>query len=242
MFESVAAPLRARSRAGTAVSLALHAAAIATAALLTARAQKVIEIAPAPPVVHLYPSAAGRGPERPAAAAPERPPHGIRERFTHHAEQPFAAPPPAAPPPAAAGPTEGLGPPDRPPLGSGEGPGNPVGRAGEGPAGPLGSGDPEPAGPLAWQPTLMSPPQRLSGPDPAYTEQALEHEVEGVLEARCVVTTAGEVRGCRVWKSLPFMDAAVIDALERRRYAPARLSSGQAVEVEYTFRVRLRLP
>jgi len=27
----------------------------------------------------------------------------------------------------------------------------------------------------------MAPPQRLSGPDPAYTLQALEHEVEGTM-------------------------------------------------------------
>ena len=43
-------------------------------------------------------------------------------------------------------------------------------------------------------------------------------------------------------KGLPFMDRAVVDALERRRYTPARLQDGRAVEVDYTFRIRLQLP
>jgi hypothetical protein len=37
------------------------------------------------------------------------------------------------------------------------------------------------------------------------------------------------------------MDRAVIDALERRRYSPALLH-GQPIEVDYTFRITLRLP
>jgi TonB family protein len=88
----------------------------------------------------------------------------------------------------------------------------------------------------------MTQPQRLSGPDPAYTMEALEHEVEGVLEVQCVVSTSGEVRDCQVRKSVPFMDGAVVQALERRRYSPARLSNGEAIEVQYLFRVRLQLP
>jgi protein TonB len=49
------------------------------------------------------------------------------------------------------------------------------------------------------------------------------------------------VFGCRVLKSLPFMDRAVIDALERRRYKPATLG-GRPVEVNYNFKITLRLP
>jgi len=37
------------------------------------------------------------------------------------------------------------------------------------------------------------------------------------------------------------MDGAVVDALVRRRYTPARLADGRAIEVEYTFRIRLQL-
>jgi protein TonB len=55
------------------------------------------------------------------------------------------------------------------------------------------------------------------------------------------VTVQGAVRDCRVLKSVPYMDRAVIEALERRRYTPARLH-GQPVEVDYIFRVQLKLP
>jgi periplasmic protein TonB len=82
---------------------------------------------------------------------------------------------------------------------------------------------------------------KLSGPDPAYTSQALEREVEGTMVVRCLVTIDGHVRECRVLKSLPFMDRAVIDALECRVYQPYA-PKGQAVEVNYTFRIRLTLP
>jgi hypothetical protein len=37
------------------------------------------------------------------------------------------------------------------------------------------------------------------------------------------------------------MEGAVVDALLRRRYTPARLADGSAIEVEYTFRIRLQL-
>lgn len=87
----------------------------------------------------------------------------------------------------------------------------------------------------------MSHPEKLGGPDPKYTEKALEREVQGTMIVRCVVTTEGRVYGCRVLKSLPFMDRAVIEALERRRYKPATLG-GRPVEVNYTFKITLRLP
>src|SRR5512133_2911868 len=87
----------------------------------------------------------------------------------------------------------------------------------------------------------MSPPEKLGGPDPQYTDKAIEREVQGTMIVRCVVTTEGKVFGCRVLKSLPFIDRAVIDALERRRYKPATLG-GRPVEVNYNFKITLRLP
>ena len=87
----------------------------------------------------------------------------------------------------------------------------------------------------------MTPPERLSGPDPEYTYLARAHDVQGVMLVKCLVTTLGVVRDCRVIQGLPYMDGAVVDALLRRRYTPARLADGSAIEVEYTFRIRLRL-
>jgi protein TonB len=86
----------------------------------------------------------------------------------------------------------------------------------------------------------MVPPRFLGGPTPGYTQKAIEREVEGVMEVRCIVGTDGAVRECRVLRSLPFMDRAVIEALEQRRYVPATIA-GEAVEVYYRFRLPFRL-
>jgi protein TonB len=86
----------------------------------------------------------------------------------------------------------------------------------------------------------MTHPQFLSGPNPKYTDKAIEREVEGTAIVKCVVTVDGRIHDCRVLKSLPFMDRAVIDALERRRYKPATLG-GRPVEVNYVFKVTLKL-
>ncbi len=87
----------------------------------------------------------------------------------------------------------------------------------------------------------MTPPRKISGPDPQYTDKALDHEVEGLMEARCIITVEGTVTGCRVVKGVMFMDRAVISALQLRRYTPALLQ-GKPVEVYYTFSTTLKLP
>lgn len=87
----------------------------------------------------------------------------------------------------------------------------------------------------------MTPPAMLSGPSPEYTQDAIDRGVEGLMSVRCVVTVEGAVRNCKVLKGLPFMNQAVVDALEQRRYKPA-LAQGKPVDVYYTFNLRLKLP
>jgi TonB family protein len=87
----------------------------------------------------------------------------------------------------------------------------------------------------------LTPPVLLSGPSPEYTPMALERRVEGTMAIRCVISVDGTVHGCRVIKSLPFMDRAAITALERRKYRPA-LREGQPVNVYYTFTITFALP
>jgi len=87
----------------------------------------------------------------------------------------------------------------------------------------------------------MTPPVMLSGPAPEYTAQAIEQEVEGTMVVRCVVLADGSVRGCVVKQGLPFMNRAVVDALEARRYKPAT-RQGKPLDVSYTFTIRLKLP
>src|SRR5262249_41650117 len=97
-----------------------------------------------------------------------------------------------------------------------------------------------PAGPIEFT-TDMMPPVKVSGPDPEYTQRALDHEAEGTMVVRCVVTAEGAVHTCRILQSVPFMERAVIQALERRRYRPATLQ-GRPVDVYFTFRITLKLP
>jgi protein TonB len=103
-----------------------------------------------------------------------------------------------------------------------------------------GAPEPSKAGPVKFN-SAMTPPVLVSGPQLEYTQQALEREVEGVMVVECVVTIDGAVHACRVIKNLPFMDRAVIDNLERRRYKPATLG-GKPLDVQYTFTIRLKLP
>jgi len=87
----------------------------------------------------------------------------------------------------------------------------------------------------------MTAPEMIAGPAPEYTSEAIERGVEGSMQVRCVVTSEGQVRACKVVKGLPFMNAAVIGALERRKYKPAA-AQGKPVDVYYTFNIRLKLP
>src|SRR5216683_2942034 len=72
--------------------------------------------------------------------------------------------------------------------------------------------------------------QKVSGPQIQYTDKALEKEIEGTMVVKCVVTADGSVNNCRVLKSLPFMDRAAIDAIERWRYKPYTVD-GKPAEV-----------
>jgi len=83
--------------------------------------------------------------------------------------------------------------------------------------------------------------ERISGRNPDYTPQALEHEVHGVMVVKCLITIDGAVRDCRVLQGLPFLDRAAVSALEQSRYKPYLLN-GQPVEIDLTFRIRFELP
>lgn len=97
-----------------------------------------------------------------------------------------------------------------------------------------------PSGVVAFEPR-MTRPEKLSGPQPYYTQQALEQNIQGQMLARCILTREGTVRSCRILKPLPVMDEEVLLSLCSSRYTPA-LDGGQPIDVEYTFNVRLAPP
>jgi len=84
---------------------------------------------------------------------------------------------------------------------------------------------------LEFDENQMAKPVMVSGRQIQYTDQAIEREVEGTIVVKCVLSVDGAVRDCRVLRGLPFMDRAVVDALQSRRYRPvicARDSSAVA--------------
>ena len=86
----------------------------------------------------------------------------------------------------------------------------------------------------------MNRPQLVSGPEPAFPREALEAQVSGTLLAKCVITTEGALTGCRIIKSLPFLDQPVLAALAQRRYTPVTFQ-GRAVSVEYVIPFKFTL-
>ena len=100
---------------------------------------------------------------------------------------------------------------------------------------------PEPPGRPEFNADTMTRPVFVSGPEPTYTQRAMEQDVAGLMVVKCVLTVEGAVRDCRVLKGLPHMDSAVVDALEHRRYKPAT-QNGKPVEIEYIFKVNLKVP
>ena len=86
----------------------------------------------------------------------------------------------------------------------------------------------------------MNRPQLVTGPEPVFPREAREARVEGTLLAKCVITTEGALTGCRILKSLPFLDQPVLDALAQRRYTPVSFQ-GRPVAVEYVIPFKFKL-
>jgi periplasmic protein TonB len=239
MFESVARPnlIKRRYGAGAVVSILTHAGTLAVVAWLTryvpVKSTTEVTVAFVRPVVPPPPPP----PPAPAAAKPVRTkPTTVKPRPT--LPQAIVAPkvipeekPPEKPPEEA--------PPEEEEEGV-EG-GVPGGVIGGVQGGIVGQPLPPPTNVRMEFNDTMTPPAMISGPTIQYTDKALEREVQGLMIVKCVVTVDGVVRECRVVQSLPFMDRAVIDALERRHYKPALLQ-GRPIEVDYTFKIRLNLP
>jgi protein TonB len=87
----------------------------------------------------------------------------------------------------------------------------------------------------------MTRPSLLSKVDPAYTREAIEAKVEGLMLVKCVITKQGALQRCRVVKGLPHMNDAVLTALASWRFTPITYQ-GQPVDVDYTIPVRLVMP
>jgi protein TonB len=87
----------------------------------------------------------------------------------------------------------------------------------------------------------MTSPVFISGEKLQHTPAALAARVQGLIIARCTLTCGGEVRSCRILKSLPHMDHAALKMLASRRYHPVRYQ-GRPITVSYNFNIRVPPP
>ncbi|XXX75660.1 TonB family protein [Sorangium sp. So ce134] len=177
-----------------------------------------------------------------ATAAPAPSPQAAASALPEPAEPPSAGPPSAGPPsaepsaaePSAAGPSA-----DEPSAAQ------PAAIAPPEP--PAAVPEAAPAAPAPAAPEIlpfqegMTRPVPIVAPAVVYTRQALQARVEGTVLAKCVVTTAGSLTGCRIVKGVPHMNEAVLEALAASRYKPVSYQ-GRPVNVDYVFSIKLVLP
>jgi protein TonB len=90
-------------------------------------------------------------------------------------------------------------------------------------------------------PTLPARLVRTGGRAPSYTREALAARVEGTVLVKCVVGTDGALSNCRILKSVPHMDGAVLGAMATWRFEPV-VSGGRPIAVDHVFTLRLVLP
>jgi TonB family protein len=86
----------------------------------------------------------------------------------------------------------------------------------------------------------MTRPVLLRGTKPDYTPAARAAGTEGTVIARCIITATGNVRDCKLIKSLPLLGQVVLDALSTQVYSPVLLA-GKPIDVFYALTFKFRL-
>ena len=81
-------------------------------------------------------------------------------------------------------------------------------------------------------------PRLLSAEAPKYSSHARLQKVSGSAVVKCIVGLNGLLRECRIVKSVPLMDEAVLESMATRRYEPGRVGA-QSVASEINIPVRL---
>ncbi len=87
----------------------------------------------------------------------------------------------------------------------------------------------------------MTRPSSIAADEIQFTREAREARVSGTMIVRCLITTEGSLQNCRIMKSVPMMDQAVLSSLAQHRGAPV-MYQGRPVSVEYTYTIRLKSP
>jgi periplasmic protein TonB len=87
----------------------------------------------------------------------------------------------------------------------------------------------------------MTRPTQVAGSPPSYSREAIAARVEGKVMVRCIITTEGAVKDCKVIKGVPFLDAIAVDALSHSRFTPV-MYRGAPAAVQYLFTFNFKLP
>ena len=87
----------------------------------------------------------------------------------------------------------------------------------------------------------VQPPIALHKPAPAYTPEAKEKRIEGIVIVQTLIDIDGQVKDVRVLKGLPEgLNQAATDAIRSWRFEPATLH-GEPVKVLYNLTINFRL-
>jgi len=87
----------------------------------------------------------------------------------------------------------------------------------------------------------ITPPVKVSGPNPQYTEEARRERIQGVVVVEATINCVGEVTAVRVLQGLPLgLTEAAVESVRRWRFQPATLD-GRPIAVLYNLSVHFRL-
>lgn len=105
---------------------------------------------------------------------------------------------------------------------------------------PAGPPPTEPEGPIMVGGDVL-PPEKVSAPEPQYTEIARKARIQGVVIVQAIIDKSGTVTNVKVLKGLPMgLDQSAVDAIKRWKFKPATLN-GKPVAVYYNLTVNFRL-
>jgi protein TonB len=87
----------------------------------------------------------------------------------------------------------------------------------------------------------IRPPTLLQRVDPVYPDIAVRARVEGVVILEAIIDEEGRVKEVKVVRSVPLLDRAAIEAVERWRCEPV-VFNGRTIPVILNVVVSFRIP
>ncbi|XP_020900709.1 uncharacterized protein LOC110239335 [Exaiptasia diaphana] len=98
----------------------------------------------------------------------------------------------------------------------------------------------EPEGPIHVGGDVQKP-EKVSAPQPQYTEIARKARIQGVVIVQAIIDKAGNVTNVKVLKGLPMgLSEQAVEAIKKWKFKPATLN-GKPVDVYYNLTVNFRL-